>query len=194
MPQPKSSGDVLLRCTKLCGPTPVSIPIIVQLKELQVRTSAIVYTDSTSVDLLLIDDEPSVLKMLSACLRQDSYTFRCASDGPSALRLLRRQRFKIIVTDVFMPGMDGLEVIMHCMANMPGIPILAISGGAYCLDASTALRIARPLGSAMVLAKPFAPQEFLAVVQKMIAGTLSSGTSVRTESSYSRVCAPNVLE
>lgn len=120
------------------------------------------------IDVLVIDDEPLVLKMLTASLAHGRFTFRCAENGRSALSLLTQHRFKLIVTDIHMPDMDGLEVIMHCTASVPGVRILAISGGGRYNNATEALIPARILGSSKTLIKPFGGPEFLEAVQELV--------------------------
>jgi DNA-binding NtrC family response regulator len=123
------------------------------------------------IDVLVIDDEPLVLKMLAANLTHGGFTYRCAENGRAALPLLRHHRFKLIVTDIHMPDMDGLEVIMHCTASVPGVRILAMSGGGRYNNATDVLIPARILGSSKSLIKPFGGPQFLEAVQELISGS-----------------------
>ena len=123
---------------------------------------------SGAVDVLLIDDEPTIRHVLSAALTHAGYSSRCADNGRTALPLLAEHRFKLIVTDIHMPEMDGLEIIMHCKAANPATRILAISGGSRFNGTSDALRPARLLGSHQTLDKPFTTGEFFAAVQGLI--------------------------
>lgn len=132
--------------------------------------AAAVPLNDADIDVLVIDDEPLVLKMLAASLAHGGLTFRCAENGRSALRLLTQHRFKLIVTDIHMPDMDGLEVIMHCTASIPGVRILAISGGGRYNNATEVLLPARILGSNKSLTKPFGGLEFLEAVQELVCG------------------------
>jgi CheY-like chemotaxis protein len=121
-----------------------------------------------AIDVLLIDDEPAMLKVMACCLAQNGFTFRQAGDGRAAIPLLAQHRFKLIVTDIHMPEMDGFEVIMHCTAAMPEATILAISGGGNYELPNGVLKPARLLGCRRTLAKPFTSPEFLQIVNELV--------------------------
>lgn len=119
------------------------------------------------VDVLIIDDNPDVRSLLERTLARAGYTFLTCADGVGALSLLSRKWFRLVVTDIYMPGVDGYEVIMKVNASQPKPHVLAISGGTTS-DAGTNLRVAKHLGCERVLAKPFELHEFYAVVREMI--------------------------
>ncbi len=125
-----------------------------------------------TVDILLIDDSADVRSLLGRTLSRAGYSVLSCADGHGALGLLARKAFRLVVTDIYMPGMDGYEVIMKVKASKPRPQILAISGNTVSV-AGDNLRVAKHLGCERVLAKPFDLPEFYTVVRDMIGGPLA---------------------
>jgi PAS domain S-box-containing protein len=78
--------------------------------------------------ILLIDDEPDILRVLSRSLATDGYTVACARSGTEGLAAFEAQRADIVVTDIKMPGMDGIEVLKHIKARDPDSEVVIITG------------------------------------------------------------------
>jgi DNA-binding NtrC family response regulator len=121
-----------------------------------------------SWDILLVDDDASIRAVLERALAKQGYSVVSASNGNDARRWVTQSRFRLVVTDIFMPDSDGLDLIMACSATHPAMPILAISGGSRVGGPDTFLKPARLLGSRRTLAKPFELPEFLRVVADLI--------------------------
>jgi CheY-like chemotaxis protein len=119
------------------------------------------------IDVLLIDDSAEVRSLLERTLAHAGYSVRSCADGHGALRVLSQTSFRLVVTDIYMPGMDGYEVIMKVNAAEPRPQVLAISGGTMGV-AGVNLRVAKNLGCQRVLAKPFDLPDFYAIVRDMI--------------------------
>jgi len=124
------------------------------------------------IDVLLIDDSADVRSLLERTLAHAGYSVRSCSDGHGALKLLSQQSFRLVVTDIYMPGMDGYEVIMKVNATLPRPQVLAISGGTMSV-AGVNLRVAKNLGCQRVLAKPFDLPDFYALVREMIGSPIA---------------------
>jgi CheY-like chemotaxis protein len=124
------------------------------------------------IDVLIIDDSAEVRSLLERTLAHAGYGVRCCADGHGALRLLSRTSFRLVVTDIYMPGMDGYEVIMKVNAAVPRPQVLAISGGTMSV-VGVNLRVAKNLGCQRVLAKPFDLPDFYAVVREMIGSPIA---------------------
>jgi CheY-like chemotaxis protein len=118
-------------------------------------------------DVLVIDDNPEVRSLLGRTLTRAGYNVLTCTDGQEALKLLSRRSFRLVITDIFMPGIDGYEVIVKINASRPRPKVLAISGGTLSV-AGISLRMAKNLGCQRVLAKPFDLPEFSSVVREMI--------------------------
>lgn len=80
--------------------------------------------------ILLIDDEPLVRRTLQLALENAGHSVATAEDGEGGIALARTLGFDLLVTDVLMPGRDGLDTIMDMRRERPAMRILAISGAA----------------------------------------------------------------
>jgi CheY-like chemotaxis protein len=125
-----------------------------------------------TVDVLVIDDNPDVRSLLGRTLSRAGYNVLSCADGKGALGLLSRRFFRLVVTDIYMPGIDGYEVILKVNASQPKPQVLAISGGTLSV-AGVNLRMAKNLGCERVLAKPFDLPEFYTVVREMIGAPIA---------------------
>jgi CheY-like chemotaxis protein len=140
--------------------------------------------------VLVVDDEPSVRATLSLCLRAAGYETICAEDGDAAKQLIGDFEPSAIVTDVFMPGLDGLGLLNWLRDRDQRIPVIAISGHTRTPDFD-GLNLARRLGAAAILEKPFPAGALAAAVDSALAiGTArpdnSPGGSYTAAASASR--------
>ena len=80
--------------------------------------------------ILIIDDDPEICALLGSMLRREGFPVSTAEDGPSALEMLRRDGFDLLITDIGLPPpMDGIETVRRARECIPGIRSLFISGG-----------------------------------------------------------------
>src|SRR5687767_15172489 len=119
-------------------------------------------------DILLIEDETALLTALTRALSRCGYSVLTAPNGKVGLDLLAKNRFRLVITDIFMPEKDGLEVIMKQRAAQPDTRILAMSGYRGYSDIPTVLKMAVSLGSRRALIKPFCLFEFLEAVYALV--------------------------
>ena len=110
--------------------------------------------------ILIIDDEPSVLESLEQALRTAGHKVHSAGNGSEAITSFRKDPADLLITDIFMPDRDGLEVIMHFRDEFPNIPIIAITGN----PKANTLVLASKLGAVAALSKPFSVDELLTAV------------------------------
>lgn len=103
--------------------------------------------------ILLIDDDEAGSQGMAKLLRRHGYTVLLAANGVAALRLVEKQAVGLVITDIFMDEMDGLETIMKLRQRHTDIPIIAISGGSPRIPMDC-LTLARSLGADGVLHKP----------------------------------------
>ena len=111
--------------------------------------------------ILCIDDEESVRRLFQVALERAGYRVLTAENGKHGLRLLEHQEVDLILVDIFMPGMDGLELIPLLRKMRPANKIIAISGA---LGKMNHLEPAKYLGADDTLKKPFSLQELLDAV------------------------------
>ena len=118
-------------------------------------------------NILLIDDDELILKSLSRFLEIHGHHVTTAQDGTGIGRLLDRESFDLIITDILMPDTDGIHIILNIRhdKNM-SVPILAISGGGR-KDADLYLESAESLGASAILKKPFTNEELLNMVGRL---------------------------
>ena len=103
--------------------------------------------------LLIVDDELHVRESLSAWFTEDGYDVVTAAGGKEALAVLGRQRFDVVITDIRMPGMDGIELQRHIHETEPEIAIILVTAYASVSTAVEALKE----GAYDYLVKPFDP-------------------------------------
>jgi CheY-like chemotaxis protein len=115
--------------------------------------------------LLCIDDEESVRRLCQVTLEGAGYRVLTAESGQHGLRLLEHQAVDLILVDIFMPDMDGLEVIQRLCKTRPASRIIAITGKP---GAKNNLNIAKHLGARDTLMKPFSLQELLHAVASQL--------------------------
>ena len=77
--------------------------------------------------ILIIEDKPNQRALYSDELTDEGYDVVCAEDGPQALELYKRQRPDLVVTDILLPGMTGIEVMERLLAADPHLPIIIYS-------------------------------------------------------------------
>jgi CheY-like chemotaxis protein len=118
-------------------------------------------------NILIVDDDPAVQAAVRIVLERAGHRVVVAGDGRKGLAIFEAENFDLLVLDIFMPGMDGLETMKLIHQRQPLIPILVISGRPISPDSSTApdfLKIATKLGAISSLQKPFKPVELLSAV------------------------------
>lgn len=78
--------------------------------------------------ILLIDDEEMILDSLSTILTREGYVVHCAKSGNEALDVIKREHYDLVITDIRLPGMNGLEVVEHVKSRLPDQRIMIITG------------------------------------------------------------------
>jgi DNA-binding response OmpR family regulator len=120
-----------------------------------------------SVCVLVIDDDPGMRTTLQDVFEEARYEVLLARDGAEGLRLCQSRRVDLVVTDVFMPGREGLETIQALRRSFANIPIIVMSGGGESgkLDM---LPVATALGAQRAFRKPFDIGELLAAARELV--------------------------
>ena len=117
------------------------------------------------VTILCIDDEESVRRLVQVALEGTGYRVLIAEHGQHGLRLLEHQAVDLMLLDIVMPDMDGLEVIPLLRKTRPASKIIAITGKP---GATNKLDIAKHLGAHDTLLKPFSLQELFHAVSSQL--------------------------
>lgn len=110
--------------------------------------------------ILIIEDDPDIVELLQYNLEKEGYPVRTAKDGETGLHAARRYKPGMILLDLMMPGMDGLEVCRHLKRDpgTSGIPLMMITAKDEESDVVAGLE----LGADDYISKPFSPREVLA--------------------------------
>jgi DNA-binding response OmpR family regulator len=114
--------------------------------------------------VLVIDDDADVRAFLQSLLESEGYEVAAAADGREGLALQRSKPSEIVVTDIFMPGKEGIETIFELHREFPQTKIIVMSGGPSKKGVDY-LAVALELGAAKSLKKPFGPLELIDAVR-----------------------------
>lgn len=117
--------------------------------------------------ILLADDEMKLRDLFARYLRGLGHDVRTAADGNEVMAALADGPADLLITDINMPDMDGIEILTALRKNGSGMPVIAISGGGY-LDKNLLLTSAAMLGALMTLEKPFALEELRDAVESAL--------------------------
>lgn len=117
--------------------------------------------------VILIDDEDAVCKATRRSLERAGHEVVEASDGEEGLKLLAEKGADLVITDIFMPGQDGILTVRRMRKEFPQVQVIAVSGG----DSSGRLDLRKDaefLGAAASLQKPFPPSDLLETIRQVL--------------------------
>ncbi len=117
--------------------------------------------------ILLVEDNETVRFALSALLRDSGHSVTEAPDGNAAIAAMPEAQPDIVVTDVFMPALDGIELICVLRETHPELKIVAMSGGGSFLNSAAAVGLAEKLGADAVMQKPVDNEALLARIEEL---------------------------
>lgn len=123
--------------------------------------------------ILVIDDDPSLRELTRLILHRAGYEVETAIHGLDGLKQLNLRSFDLVVTDMMMPEMEGLGLLLECRRLHPGQRFLAVSGGMG-RGVFDALPAAEALGAIESLQKPYKADELLAAVQRCLEAPVPS--------------------
>jgi len=113
--------------------------------------------------ILVIDDDESYLDYLSILLSRGGYVVHALRHGRNVAEVLRAQPFHAVVTDLYMPDVDGIEVLLMIKQLAPDLPVIGVTGSS---DPSN--RAMAALGAYVVLSKPIDATALYAALQRVI--------------------------
>ncbi len=114
------------------------------------------------LEIVVVDDEPIVRKRLKPALEKDGYRVEVFDDGSGVLNRIREKNFDIVVTDVRMEDVDGIQVLQEVLARSAETKVIIITGYATVEVAREALS----KGAFDFIAKPFKPNDLRAIIEK----------------------------
>lgn len=120
--------------------------------------------------ILVVEDESALREMIATVLEDETFIPFQAEHGRQAIEILHQRPIDLVVSDITMPVMDGLELGIYCRQKFPHIPFVLMSGGSRELqnhDGDKYLQTAMELtGACCVLYKPFSLGEFIQVIRE----------------------------
>jgi CheY-like chemotaxis protein len=119
--------------------------------------------------VLVVDDVPVVRLVIAKILRRAGHVVQEAGNGDDALVLLKAANPDAVVTDLWMPGSDGLSLIHALKEDFPGIAVVAMTGGSPRDSQELSLRKAQQAGVALILVKPIDKNELVTAVGQALA-------------------------
>jgi DNA-binding response OmpR family regulator len=119
--------------------------------------------------ILLADDEAKLRDLFARYLSGLGHDVRTAGDGNEVMAALSEAPADLLITDINMPGMDGIEILTALRKQGSAVPVIAMSGGGY-LDKDLLLTSASMLGALVTLEKPFPLDELRSAVEQVLAG------------------------
>jgi CheY-like chemotaxis protein len=123
--------------------------------------------ETPGLRVLAVDDQQVILDLISAMGQSLGYQVRTAPNGDEALALVHREAFDLILTDLALPGISGLEVARRSREARPGVPVILVTGWANELDQAELDRV----GIAEVLYKPFRIEQLTEAVRRVLGQT-----------------------
>jgi two-component system cell cycle response regulator CpdR len=121
--------------------------------------------------ILVAEDDDSMRSFLSGALRRAGHTVEPAADGFEAITLLARQEFDLLLADVVMPGMDGVELARRAARDQPALKVMFITG-----FAAVALRGRSGMpGDPKILSKPFHLKDLVSQIDQLLAQRQPAG-------------------
>lgn len=124
-----------------------------------------------TLSVLVVDDEPSLVRVVEGYLVQDGYAVRTAADGETALALAREAEPDVVVLDLGLPGMDGIEVCRH-LRTFSNCYVLMLTARADEVD----MLIGLAVGADDYVTKPFSPRALVARIRTLLRRPRSSAS------------------
>lgn len=114
------------------------------------------------IRILLAEDDRVMREYLTRALERSGYSVSAVDSGTAALPLLRDERFDLLLTDIVMPGLDGIELAQKAAEMAPGLRVMFITG-----FAAVTLKAGSAMPNARVLSKPFHLRDLVMEVDRL---------------------------
>jgi len=117
--------------------------------------------------ILVVDDEDQIRSLLGKMLRYEGYEVIEVADGKEAVKRFREEPADLVITDIFMPEKDGLEIIRELRREHPGVKFITISGGGQFFKPTDFQSSASKFGAMRHVSKPFRQKDILEAVESL---------------------------
>lgn len=119
--------------------------------------------------VLVVDDSAAVTALLRVVLEGAGHRVLEARDGAAGLAVLAASAVDLVVIDMMMPGLDGIETVRRLRGGGNRVPVIAMSGGTDAFPAAYSLKMSEMYGADRLLFKPFKNEELLEAVDQLLA-------------------------
>jgi DNA-binding response OmpR family regulator len=143
--------------------------------------------DASSLDLLVVDDEPKTVELVRLYLERAGYSVRTAYDGRQAVELARARRPDLVVLDLMLPYLDGLDVCHVLFEEVGRVPVIMLTARSTEADKIVGLET----GADDYVTKPFSPRELVARVKAVLRRAGTDAAAAR-ESTFGRLMVDHV--
>ena len=124
-------------------------------------------------DILVVDDDRQILAAVKQILEYEGIVAHCVESGEEALEKIRERTFSLMITDLNMPGLDGLELSRIGLGIAPQMPIIMETGSI----SPKITRLAKQIGISRVLTKPFLPDVLLETIRDLMGSRRKRGSA-----------------
>ena len=119
--------------------------------------------------ILIINDDELMRGFLRELFTREGFTIREAQDGAAGIQAFKDEASDAVITDLYMPEADGIEVLREIRKESKEVKIVAISGGTTGGGRTDILQVMQDLGVDRTLQKPFKPEEMVSLVKELLA-------------------------
>lgn len=130
----------------------------------------------TNPKILVVDDEPGILNLVTSYLKAEGFDYQTATDGLSALKAARTYQPDLIVLDIMLPGMDGIEVLSN-LRRESDVYVIMLTAKSEETDKVVGLSV----GADDYLTKPFSPRELIARIKAALRRLRTGSVSQQPE-------------
>lgn len=121
-------------------------------------------------DVLIVDDATDYLGLITSILKAVGISAVSANDGEMALVELSKSSFKLLITDLNMPGLSGLDVARRAVASSPGLPVILMTAQGF----SEVIEQAKSAGIRHVITKPFGTKQLIDAIDVATDGAVKA--------------------
>lgn len=126
--------------------------------------------------ILIVEDDEIILRTLEFKLKMEGFEVTAVINGKLALEMLQAREFDLVITDLMLPFVTGLEVLSYVKTHLPGLPVAVLSGA----DEEATVVEAFNIGADDFIPKPFSPKEVSLRVKRLLMKTPLNQNLVRT--------------